>query len=119
MRAIPLLALVLAGCGLQSTAAGHISLHEFAIDAPEVIEAGTLEVENTGEFAHTLVVTDEHHQVVLSTDLIAPGDTVAVDLSQVPPGSYSLSCRIVVSDPDGNIVDHFQRGMAATVEVSG
>ena len=75
-----------------------------------------MSVTNSGEFPHTLVISDENGTVITGTDLIAPGQTVALDVP-LQPGTYQFTCRIVSQKPDGAIVDHFEEGMVQTVTV--
>lgn len=98
----------------------HFELVEFAIHGPNQLDMGngSVVVANSGAFAHTLVVTDSESRVVTATSLLQPGESVDLDLD-LEPGKYSFTCRIVVQTPDGDLVDHFERGMATSVEVMG
>lgn len=114
------LILVLGACGGQGVSNSEVDLGEFWISPGDgVLRAGTVEllVSNSGEFSHTLVVSDASGVVVGATDLIgSEAETVlTVDLQ---PGSYTFTCRIVRGLDDGTIVDHYQRGMSASVDVS-
>ncbi|HEU4894822.1 MAG TPA: hypothetical protein VFT85_03200 [Acidimicrobiia bacterium] len=115
-----LLVAALTGCASQVGEPTSYQLVEFAVEGPGRLGsgAGTITVDNAGEFPHTLVITDESGTVVAATSLIAPGETtsLAIDLD---PGTYSVTCRIVAQTPDGDIVDHFEAGMHTTVEVAG
>ncbi|HUP14498.1 MAG TPA: hypothetical protein VM848_00330 [Acidimicrobiia bacterium] len=116
---IVLLGLV-GACGGQGVANTEVEIGEFWISpADGVLQVGTVEllVENHGEFSHTLVVSDASGTVIGATDLIGPGaeSILTVDLL---PGSYAFTCRIVKGLDDGTIVDHYQRGMAASIDVS-
>jgi hypothetical protein len=116
------LALVLVGaCSSASVPVSRpaVTLSEGVVDvstsswlAGEV----TIDIGNVGEFGHTLVITDSDGSVVASTGLIpsAGVDTLKADL---PPGQYQLSCRIVSTLPDGTLLDHYQAGMMANIEV--
>ena len=75
-----------------------------------------LEIANTGQFGHTVVITTAAGEVVAATHLLAPGETLdwGVDLA---PGAYQFSCRIVASGPNGEVFDHYQLGMRADVAV--
>lgn len=111
--------LALAGCaGVAEN--GPYELVEFSITGPDQLGPGStsLTVSNVGEFPHTMVVTDSSGEVVAATSLVQPDQSVelAVDLR---PGRYSFTCRIVAQDSEGQLIDHFESGMAATVEVSG
>ncbi len=33
------------------------------------------------------------------------------------PGTYGLSCRVVVGGDNGELIDHFERGMHVRVQV--
>lgn len=110
--------LALAGCA-QVAETGAYELVEFSIAGPDRLDSGSssLTVSNAGEFPHTMVVTDSAGEVVAATSLVQPGQSVelAVDLT---PGRYSFTCRIVAQDSEGQLIDHFEAGMAANVEVS-
>ena len=71
----------------------------------------------TAQFEHTLVITDAGGQVVSAGAVVAPGETseMSVDLA---PGEYWFTCRIVGQDDEGNVIDHFEEGMAAGIAVS-
>lgn len=98
-----------------------VDLHEFAVvpDA-SLLAAGEIELTmaNSGRFPHTVVVTDSAGLVIAATDVIAPGGeaSLAVNLS---PGDYSLTCRIVGTRDDGAVIDHYEAGMEAPIEVAG
>lgn len=104
----------------SATTAEHFDLVEFAITGPTQLDrdTGTIPVSNSGAFAHTLVVTDPAGSVVAATTLLQPGESVDLDVA-LDPGTYAFTCRIVVETPDGALVDHFEEGMALTVEVTG
>ncbi len=93
-------------------------LSEFTISGPESLASGasTVEVANSGNLPHTLVITDDSGQVVAATDLIPPGETAALDVN-LEDGRYSFTCRVVAENGEGEIVDHFEMGMSETVEV--
>lgn len=116
---IVLLGLV-GACGSQPVANTEVEIGEFWISpADRVLQVGSVEllVENSGEFSHTLVVSDASGTVIGATDLIGPEaeSILTVDLL---PGSYTFTCRIVKGRDDGTIVDHYQLGMTASIEVS-
>jgi hypothetical protein len=116
-----MLALVLMACSgspQEPVGATDVYLDEFFITVDGPLATGTvdLSVTNDGEFAHTLLVTGPDGSVIAATELVAPGTTVDLGLD-LPPGRYRLSCRIVVQDRDGGIIDHFEEGMRAGVEV--
>ena len=120
-----LLALLLAGaaaCGPAPAAERtSIDLGEFYVEAEASRWAAGdvgLTIANSGEFGHTLVITDEDEAVVASVGVIAPGEEVDVSID-VEPGTYQLTCRIVIeAGEEGQIVDHFEEGMVAEVTVS-
>lgn len=118
-RFIPVAALVLVSCAPGAASRAVVELDEFTI-TPSAVTFQTGEVElmvsNQGEFGHTLVVTDPAGDVVWAGDLLEPAEeeTVRLDL---PPGEYQLTCRIVAQDGDGNLIDHYERGMVAWVSV--
>ena len=116
---IVLLGLV-GACGGQAVANTGVEIGEFWVSpADGVLQAGTVEllVGNYGEFSHTLVVSNASGTVIGATDLIGPEaeEILTVDL---PPGSYTFTCRIVKRLDDGTIVDHYQLGMTASIDVS-
>lgn len=109
----------IASCS-STTTADRFDLVEFAIAGPTQLDRATetVPVANSGVFPHTLVVTDPAGGVITATPLLQPGESVDLDLA-LDPGTYSFTCRIVVETPDGELVDHFEEGMAITVEVTG
>lgn len=111
--------LVLGGCTGDSSTPTY-ELKEFSIDGPGHVSEGTesLEVSNSGEFPHTLVVTDSSGEVIAATGLIQPGETSSLEVA-LDEGRYSFTCRIVVQDEEGAIIDHFEAGMNETVSVTG
>ena len=120
MAGLGLLVLALSACGGPGVSATEVEGGEFWITPGDgVLHAGSVEifVENYGEFPHTLVVSDASGIVVGATDLIGPeAETVlTVDLQ---PGSYIFTCRIVKGLDDGTVVDHYQQGMAASIDVT-
>jgi len=112
-------AVAFTGCSAQASGDDVVELGEFFITSPATIEAGraSISVTNAGDYRHTVVVTDASGAVAAATDLIDPGATVELDLG-LPEGSFSFTCRIVAQGSDG-LVDHFELGMASTVEVTG
>jgi hypothetical protein len=113
--AILVIVMALTACSSPG-ADGSYELAEFSISGPTTTSSGeqTLEVTNSGEFSHTLLVTDIQGGVVAATELIPAGETGELTLD-LEPGRYSFTCRIVAQDSDGNIVDHFEAGMSTTV----
>lgn len=109
--------LLLAGCSSEVTTSGF-DVTEFTITGPERVAPGThvFDVSNSGEYPHTMVVTDSSGQVVAATGLIAPGETTTLEVD-LDPGVYSFTCRIVAEDGEGHLVDHFESGMHASVTV--
>ncbi|HEX9865870.1 MAG TPA: hypothetical protein VGC03_12975 [Acidimicrobiia bacterium] len=111
--------LLMVGCSVETAADAHYALREGAIDGPDRLSAAgqeTFRVQNTGEFSHTLVITDDTGQVIAATGLVESGEqtSLRVDLD---PGKYVFSCRIVSQDGEGNLIDHFEGGMHRTVSV--
>ncbi len=102
----------------SGTSSIEVELHEFGIDTSQPsFDAGRLKltVVNTGEDPHTLVITGETGEVIIATDLIAPGTSVELELD-LKPRIYQLSCRIVTQTEDGTLIDHFQIGMHTKIE---
>ncbi|MEX1207309.1 MAG: hypothetical protein WEE36_01695 [Acidimicrobiia bacterium] len=118
--ALAITTMILAGCGSTPVDSAVIVLDEYSIElSAPVIQTGpvVLAVENAGEFSHTLVVTRADGSAVVATETIAPGSAVELPLD-LEPGGYQVSCRIVVQLPDGTIVDHYEQGMLASMEVA-
>jgi hypothetical protein len=74
-------------------------------------ESALLEVTNRGEFAHTLVITDEAGRVAEATDLIRPGESATLQVD-VTPGMFQFTCRILAQAEDGSVSDHYEPGHA-------
>lgn len=112
--------ILLVGCAPSTVGGSAVILDEFHITAARTLDFGLqqLEVTNSGEFGHTLVVSTRDGTVLASTAVLPPGASTVLRLELVP-GEYQLSCRIVVQVPDGSIVDHYAEGMVASVTVSG
>jgi len=120
-RTLPLVLLLAACSAAPPASSATFDLDEYEIhSSADTFSSGhiVLEVDNEGEFPHTLVVTRSDGSVVQAIDPLAPGsdESLALDL---PPGSYQVSCRIVVQLPNGSIVDHFQHGMYMQIKVVG
>ena len=119
-RALLVLVVLAAGaCAGQGSSIAEVELGEFWV-TPEVrtLKAGEVEidVENYGEFSHTLVVSDASGTVIAATNLIDP-EAETVLMVNLEPGVYMFTCRIVKGLEDGTLIDHYQQGMAASVEV--
>jgi hypothetical protein len=117
---LALLITVLGACSEPGVSSTEIEVGEFWISAGDrVLRAGTIDlsIENYGEFPHTLVVSDAAGIVIAATDLIGPEAETALTVN-LAPGSYMLTCRIVKGLEDGTVVDHYQEGMAASVDVA-
>ena len=69
---------------------------------------------NTGEFAHTIVITDSAGLVVMASELIQPETSLGITLD-LTGGEYQITCRIVTRGEDGTVFDHFERGMTTTI----
>lgn len=111
--------LALSACGgSQSLLPEHdVDLFEFGIQsAAEWSSSGALTVTNSGEFPHTLVITQDDGAVVFASDVVAPGETTMARLD-LEPGEYELSCRLVAEKEDGDLVDHFEEGMHAELVI--
>ena len=115
------LATLARACSASPTATGPpgLVLSEFAVEASGVFAPGVSDVivRNQGEFGHTVVVADSSGKVITASAVVPPGEEllVTVDLA---PGSYEFSCRIVVQTGEGDLVDHYEEGMDAHVEVA-
>lgn len=111
--------LLMVGCSVETAADAQYVLREGAIDGPDRLSVSgeeTLRVENTGEYSHTLVVTDDTGQVIAATGLVESGEQTSLQVD-LEPGKYVFSCRIVSQDGEGNLIDHFEGGMHRTVSV--
>jgi hypothetical protein len=123
MRRIALLLLaagVLTACATAPADSALIALDEYSIEISDsTIAAGPvpIEIKNLGEFAHTLIVTRADGSAVTATETLAPGESTSLVLD-LEPGGYQVSCRIVVQIPNGTIVDHYEEGMLAALEVA-
>ena len=88
-----------------TSAAGEaVSLSEFSISPnPIEISAGeTLAVTNDGAIVHNLSAEGN------TTPMLEPGDSAALDLSSLAPGSYTLIC---------DVAGHAAAGMQTTLNV--
>lgn len=115
---LPVLALI--ACAGPGSSTADVELGEFWVTPDvRVLQAGAVKlvVENYGEFPHTLVVSDASGTVIAATDLINPEAETVLTVS-LEPGVYMFSCRIVLGLDDGTVIDHYQNGMAASVEVA-
>lgn len=117
-RFLTLTAIVLAACTSGAPMSSDIGLSEFDLRMQPSLTSGatTLDIQNDGEFGHTVVVADESGRIVAATALIGSGETgeLSVDLA---PGRYEFTCRIVFQNEDGSISDHYEQGMHASVTV--
>ena len=120
MRSVALALLMLvAACQTIAGSSTEVHVYEFGVDLESrTYKAGevTLEVENEGEFGHTLVITAAGGHVVTAADLLGPGETAEMSV-ELAPGQYSFTCRIVAQDDEGNLIDHYEQGMRADVVV--
>ena len=114
------LAMAVATACSATAAEGTFDLVEFSVDGPAELSSETrsVTVTNSGEFPHTLVVTDEEGTAVAATSLIQAGESTELPLD-LDSGRYSFTCRIVAQTTDGDLVDHYEEGMSATVTVRG
>jgi hypothetical protein len=119
-RLFVLLPILVVACSGGAGGAGAYQLGEFFINGPTTLseDARAISVENGGAFPHTLVVSTRDGKVITATDLVAPGETAALDLA-LDPGTYQFTCRIVSQGSDGQLIDHFERGMHTTVAIGG
>jgi hypothetical protein len=111
---------MIAACSGTPAETSRVVLNEFSMVAsPARLAAGVVdfELENVGEQAHMMVITDDDGSVLASTDPIPPGETATLRAS-LEAGRYLASCRIVVQLPDGSIVDHLEEGMVTTLRVA-
>lgn len=119
MRKFLVVLLLVAGCSSAATEDIFL-LDEGSIVGPDQIQqgAGELQISNVGEFNHTMLVTDVEGNVVAATGVLPPGTStvLGVDLQN---GSYQVSCRLVGQNSDGEIVDHYEKGMFKQLEVVG
>ena len=117
---VTMFGMVASGCSSpEPSSQASVDLREFAINvSASRWEAGSivLDVENTGEYAHAVVLTDGSGDVVAATGLLRAGGDVAMEVD-LGPGNYQLTCRIVAQSADGALVDHFESGMIADVIV--
>lgn len=116
---ILMLCIILAGCSSNSSPDADLTLSEFSIaSAQSVVDSGltSLDVVNTGEFGHTVVVADSRGHVVSASALIQPGERTTVEL-ELEPGWYEFTCRIVFQRDDGTVVDHYEEGMHTKIDV--
>ena len=113
------IAVALVSC-TGNAASETFELVEFAVNGPAHLDSNidSVLVTNSGAFPHTLVITDSNGGAVTATPLLHPGESVVLNLD-LEPGSYSFTCRIVFQTDDGQLIDHFERGMASTIEVRG
>ncbi len=111
-------ALAISACATESAQQGSYQLTEFSITGASRLSQATeaIALTNVGQFPHTLVITDDTGHVVAATGLIPPGESTSLEIA-LEPGTYSFTCRIVAQDGEGNLIDHFESGMVATVEV--
>ena len=101
----------------QASSTIDVDLLEFSIETSSgVYTPGDvqLNITNSGQFPHTLVVTDASGHVVRATDLIHPGQALEIELG-LPAGTFEFTCRIVTQGDGGVLFDHFEEGMHARV----
>lgn len=107
-------------CADSTTDSGTYDLVEYDIVGPSWLDpaTSTIQITNSGEYGHTLVVTDMSGQVVEASPLISPGESAELTID-LEPGRYDFTCRIVVQSSQGDLIDHFEQGMGTTVSVGG
>lgn len=122
MRRLGLATMVLVlACSGAPVEQSQVELAEFWVTVEgEPLQAGTvdLQIENYGQYPHTLVVSTIDGSVLVATDLIMAGEQRQLQMD-LAPGQYMFTCRIVNSDGQGGVIDHYQEGMSAIVEVVG
>jgi len=106
-------------CVGPTTGPGSFDLVEYEIVGPSQLETATntIEITNSGEYPHTLVITDVSGEVVAASSLLSAGESAELTLD-LEPGRYSFTCRIVAQSPEGELIDHFEQGMSTTVSVT-
>lgn len=114
-----MLMLGVVACSASPVENSQVDLAEFSVTVDEeLLQTGLvdLSIENYGQYPHTLVISTIEGSVLAATDLILAGEQreLQIDLA---PGEYMFTCRIVNSDGEGGVIDHYQNGMSATVEV--
>jgi hypothetical protein len=114
-----MLMLGVVACSASPVENSQVDLAEFSVTVDEeLLQTGVvdLSIENYGQYPHTLVISTIEGSVLAATDLILAGEQreLQIDLA---PGVYMFTCRIVNSDGEGGVIDHYQNGMSATVEV--
>jgi plastocyanin len=102
-RLLPLLCLLLAGCGAQEPAAVKAKHHRIAIEikdfryTPQTIEATPgrlrLDIANHGRLAHTLWVSRGDQNIVAKASSLLPGDRTSKTL-KVRKGRYRFFCAL-------------------------
>lgn len=120
-RLATLTALAIAISACQSAGDGAVfDLRDGSISGPSRVTGDVTEftASNTGTFPHTMVVTANDGRVIAATDLIQPGETVALEVD-LYPGMFQVSCRIVAQGDDGELIDHYELGMRQSVDVVG
>jgi hypothetical protein len=120
LRLLALAGLIVVGSCATEPIGGAFELTEFDISGPGTHDSGTwqIEVANSGDLPHTLVITDSSGHVVNATELILPGEVSTLDVT-LAEGRYVFTCRIVAQTDTGEIVDHFEAGMNETIDVFG
>lgn len=96
-----------------------VTLSEFRIDATMTrlpASETQIQVVNEGEFPHTLVVNEVEGRVLGATGLLMPGETTKLTFDP-SEGRLMFTCRIVTEIEGGQIIDHYQEGMVAALEV--
>ena len=121
MKKLLVILLLVGACSSQTvtTGAAAVVLAEFSISATGSLTPGPnkVDITNAGEFGHTLVIADETGTVIGATGVVGSDNTASLSVD-LQPGTYELTCRIVVQREDGSLVDHYQEGMVTTIEVS-
>lgn len=118
--ALALTLVALSGCDQTTEVSATVELVEFSISGPQSLssDASRLEINNVGEYTHTLVITDADGEVAAATGLVQPGETTFLDLD-LEPGQYVFTCRMIAQNDAGDLIDHFESGMHAGFTVDG
>ena len=100
------LGLALTWSGDASTPGVAVSLTEYAF-APDPVEApdGRLAISNDGAIDHNLLVPE----LGKGSRELAPGEAQVLDLSDQPPGTYTVIC---------DLSGHREQGMETTLVLS-
>ena len=122
-REILVVALVVIGGACSATeplSQVDLTVSEWSIDSSgTAIASGpvSIDVDNVGEFPHTVVVSTRSGEVISASDVIPAGESGSFSID-LEPGAYEFNCRIV-AEFEGELLDHYQLGMLRTFTVEG